>query len=406
MTDKLNIRNEEIFLPGLCRLDFSPGLWIKLQSVAEKITDWRYFVTLAASHGVAALTYNSLEKLDLLRFIPADETDYLRNSLLLSLSRNTRNTEMMKEVLKVLNRESIRTVLLKGMALEQMVYENRGLRQMTDVDVLVSLEDSLRAYKILINSGFTSFPLKSIFHKFIIPYTGKHLPTLTKNGFSLELHHELFGAGNNKLTKILLDSCEATDLGGEKVFIPEPQIFFLYLIRHLFLHEMNNESQLRLYTDLVVLIKKFGDKIINNNLLTYSEQAGMNEILAARLAPLRYFWDLSSPTWLNEFIDSRLSQTHISKFVSFLKSPKNNPPTREGKAWFYRNTIKDVPGLHRKIIFLLGDLFPTITFMKRRYRCNSGWKALIYYPHRFGKLLFLFRIADWGFRIILFCSFS
>ncbi len=389
MKEKLDIRNEEILLLGLCRLDFGVELKVMLQALAEEASDWKYFATLAGSHGVAALVYNNLEKLGFLQFVPVETAEVLKNSLFVSMSRNVRNAQMMKEVLGVLNGESIKTVLLKGMALEPMAYGNRGLRQMTDADVLIAKEDCISARNALINNGFTSLPLKSAFHKTILLYTGKHLPSLIKNGFSVELHHELFGAGKNVLTKMLFDSSTETELAGERVFTPKPQIFFLYLVKHLYLHEMNNESQLRLYTDLVVLIEKYREEIINYDLLELANRAEMSEILAWRLEPLRDLWGISFPQWLNDFIDKWYNPASINKFIFFLKSPKDNPPS--DKALAYRNTMKEIPGLHRKAVFLLGDLFPTITWMKQRYRCSSGGKAVLYYPHRFGKLLFLLR---------------
>jgi hypothetical protein len=39
----------------------------------------------------------------------------------------------------------------------------------------------------------------------------------------------------------------------------------------------------------------------------------------------------------------------------------------------------------------LGDLFPSVSFMKNRYKCKNTWKVLLYYPHRIGKVLWLFR---------------
>lgn len=389
MNEKLDIRNEEILLLGLCRLDFGVELKVMLQALVEEVSDWKYFTTLAGSHGVAALVYNNFEKLGFLRFVPVETAEVLKNSLFVSMTRNVRNAEMMKEVLGILNSGSIKTVLLKGMALEPMVYGNRGLRQMTDADVLVAKEECIRARNALINNGFISLPLKSDFHKLILLYTGKHLPSLIKNGFSVELHHELFGAGKNVLTKMLFDSSTETDLAGERVFTPKPQIFFLYLVKHLYLHEINNESQLRLYTDLVVLIEKYREEILNYDLLELANRAGMSEILAWRLEPIRDLWGISFPQWLTDFIDKWYNPASINKFVFFLKSPKDNPPS--DKALVYRNTLKEIPGLHRKALFLLGDLFPTITWMKQRYRCSSGGKAVLYYPHRFGKLLFLLR---------------
>ena len=89
--------------------------------------DWQYFSSLASNHGVAAIVYHNLEKLDFLHYVPEVSSRILRNSLMINLSRNTRNTEVMAAVLKLLNKENIKSVLLKGLALELSVYGNAGL---------------------------------------------------------------------------------------------------------------------------------------------------------------------------------------------------------------------------------------------------------------------------------------
>lgn len=389
MKNDLNIRDEEILLLGLCRMSFDVEITVMLQALTETITDWNYFYSLAKAHGVAALVYHNLEKLNFLQFIPKEVTDSLQTSLMASLSRNIRNTEAMVEVLKLLNPENIKTVLLKGLALELSVYGNAGLRQMTDVDVLVTRKNCMKAREILMDHGFISLPVKSVFHKPIMADIGKHLPSLIKDGFSFELHHELFGAGKNILTEMLYESSYETEIKAEKTFIPKAQIFFLYLVKHLYLHEMNNESQLRLYADLVILIEKYRDEIINYDLLVYAKQADMSEVLAWRLEPLRDLWGISFPEWLNDFINKWYSPDSINKFVFFLKSPKDNPAGN--KALLYRYVFDEVPGIHRKMLFLLGDLFPTIEFMKNRYNCKSVRKALLYYPLRWGKVWYLIK---------------
>lgn len=70
MKDKPEIRNEEILLLGLCRMDFNIELKIMLKALAEEISDWKYFATLANSHGVAALIYNNLGSLTFLNLYP------------------------------------------------------------------------------------------------------------------------------------------------------------------------------------------------------------------------------------------------------------------------------------------------------------------------------------------------
>jgi hypothetical protein len=313
---------------------------------------------------------------------------------MVNISRNACHTEAFVSVLNLLNKENIKVVLLKGLALELSVYENKGLRQMTDVDILLSREDCLKARKVLLENGFSSLPLKSVFYKPVLSYIGKHLPTLTKDGFSIELHHDLFGTDKSLLTKVFYDTGLETALNSEKAYLPEPRLFFLYLVRHLYLHEKNNESQLRLYADLVVLLEKYRDEIINYDLLTLTGDAGIGEILAWRLEPLRDLWGISFPEWLNDYINKWYNPDSINKFILFLKSPKDNPSVN--KAILYRDNIKEIPGFSRKILFVLGDLFPTLEFMKRRYNCSSSLKAILYYPVRFGKLWYLIKAQGRG----------
>ncbi|MDO9581345.1 MAG: nucleotidyltransferase family protein, partial [Bacteroidales bacterium] len=374
MNSEVKITDEENLLLGLCRLEFSDEQIIKIMDLVAVVDDWNYFSSLANAHGVAALVYHNLERNNLLNGIPEEVVTYLRGALMRSLSRNAFNTESLGEVLPLLNKEKIRTVLLKGLAMELTVYGNEGLRQMSDVDILISRNQCIKAREILISNGFVSLPVKSIFHKFIIADTGKHLPSLIKNGTSVEIHHELFGTRKNGLTRMLYDNSYKIMIKGEEVSIPPPQIFFLYLIKHLYLHEMNNESQLRLYTDLVVLISKHRNEIINHDLLTYASQAGMSEILAWHLEPLRDLWGVTFPGWIDDFIKGWYDPDSINKFIFFLKSPKNNPPLDKPSA--YRHKISEIPGVHRKFLYLLGDLFPTFSFMKKRYHCTSKWKVL------------------------------
>jgi hypothetical protein len=389
MKINVKIRDEERLLLELCRLEFSDEQINRIRSLLPAITDWSYFSNLANEHGVAALVWYNLEKHQLHSGIPEDVAYLLKCTLMMSLGRNTFNTESMGEVLRLLNAENIKVVILKGLALENSVYGSQGLRQMSDVDILINRDECLKARKILIRNGYESLPVKSFFHKRILAYYGKHLPSLIKNGTSVEIHHELFGLRNIEMTKMLHDSSYMVEIKGEKTWFPQSQIFFLYLVRHLWMHEMNNESQLRLYTDLIVLIEKHNYEILNYNLLKCASDAGMSEILAWHLEPLRDIWGVSFPGWLNDFIDKWHNEDFNNRFFSFLKSPKNNPPG--DKPVFYRHIIGEIPGFHRKFLFVLGDLFPSVSFMKNRYKCKSTWRVLLYYPHRLGKVLWLLK---------------
>ena len=140
MSLELDIRPEESLLLTLCRLNFPKELTDRIKASVSTGSDWNYFGSLANQHGVDALVYHNLKKLELLNSVPESIMSVLRSAFITSLSRNAYNFEAMNQVLQLLNTENIKTVLLKGLALELLVYGNTGLRQMTDVDILISRE--------------------------------------------------------------------------------------------------------------------------------------------------------------------------------------------------------------------------------------------------------------------------
>ena len=389
MIKKTDIVAEDYFLISLCRLEFTDSMKEFIGNSILTIKDWDYVCYMANWHGIAALVYYNLERFGLLEIIPPKNREYLKGRLLMSVTRNAFNTESIVKTLKLLDREGIKTVLIKGMSLELSVYGNRGLRQMSDADVLMTKDDCIRAKNILSVNGYGSLPVKSWFHKLIYTDVGKHLPSLIKEGFSFELHHELFRRGDGTSTMWLYNTSKVIFINGEQAYIPSPLAGFIYLVRHLSLHETKNESQLRLYTDLAVLLDKFPDEILNNDLIERSIKAGIADILACRLMILREFWHINFTDQINSFIEKYAKKEFIGIFLFFIKSPKDNKIT--DNAMLYRHQIGEVGGFSKKILFILGDLFPSLSFMKKRYNCGNKFNAIFYYPHRLGKLYYLIK---------------
>jgi hypothetical protein len=381
------IRSEEALLLSLCRLTLTDESTARIRSLCPGVTDWNYFGNLTARHGVDALVYRNLGKAGLLQDIPSAVAERLRNAMMISLSRNISHSLMMGDVLEMLNGKNIKTILLKGLALELSEYGNTGVRQMSDIDILIRKEQCLEARDILLRNGFRSLPVKSVLHRPILSSIGKHLPTLIKNGVSVEIHTELFGAKARGLTDVLINKSYEIDLEGQKAFIPQPALFFLYLVRHLFLHELKRESQLRLYTDLAVLINHHRDEIFDPGLLVYAGEAGLEKILSRKLELLRIFWDIDLPEWMNDLTARHHDPSTANSFIFFLKNPGDNILPDNSAS--YRQAVSDIPGFHRKLLYIAGDILPTISFMKKRYRCRSTFRALLHYPLRLGKLYYL-----------------
>ncbi len=385
-----DISPEEQLLISLCRLYFGEKQKINIHALVKKITDIDKFAYLANEHGIIALVYHNLKETGAGDILPKDKMAFLANSNLKSLGRNTFLYNIIEEVLDHFKQAKIKTVLLKGMALELSVYGNKGLRQMNDIDILVPHERCMEARRILLKNGFRSIPLKSPLYNLILPYYGKHLPELVKGGISVEIHHNLFAGPDHLLTeKIIIGSTEIF-FNKNSVFIPPARQFFLYLVKHLDKHEKQGESQLRLYSDLFCMVDKYGKELLDTALFLEAEAAGLEEILAAKLFILKHYWEINIPQALETLIKERIPANTTQLFKTFLSQPKGHP-SQHSRAHNYRQNIKQIQGFQRKIIFVIGDLFPSLTFMQSRYNTKSKLLALLYYPHRFGKFIYLLR---------------
>ncbi|MBA7584899.1 hypothetical protein ES708_26865 [subsurface metagenome] len=121
-----------------------------------------------------------------------------------------------------------------------------------------------------------------------------------------------------------------------------------------------------------------------------AEAAGLEEILAAKLFILNHYWGINIPPSLDVQIKEKTPANTIQLFKTFLSQPKGNP-AQYSRAHNYRQTIRQIRGFHRKVVFIVGDIFPSLRFMQSRYNTRSRLLALLYYPHRFGKFIYLLR---------------
>lgn len=379
----LNIRPVEVLLLKVCRLSFNDKEKDEIQSLLKKITDWNHFIWLANEHGVIALVYNNLNILESLSLIKSEIRDTLWNLYLKSLARNTFLVEKFIELQQKLADIGIEAVVLKGMALEPAVYGNKGLRQMTDIDIFIDdKNECLRAWNHLKNSGYKPKPLKSPLYNKILLDFGKHLPDLYRDGISIDLHHSLFDNTGYRVDTIKFSNKRL------KIVIPDHDIHFLYLVKHLNEHELKGESQLRLYIDLLQIMMSHDANITSSRFIDIAEELGLKTALFEKLFILHQIWEVPLDKEIKDRLPTEHSKKLINVFLGFLRDPKGKKGINQGLR--YRKTIKDIPTLKKKLIYIRGDIFPSVSFMQDRYNVKTRTQALLYYPVRLGKILLLF----------------
>lgn len=392
----------------LGRTDFSAGERQRISREFESFTSWQLFASLAVRHGVAALVWQNISDLGLKDRVQETERTMLEALRFKSIARVAWITEAATAVCGLLEREGIRVVVLKGLALEHTVYGSRGLRQMSDADLLVAPSDALRARDILVRDGFRSMRLKSPLYKHIILDLGNHLPELHRGGVSVDLHYRLFGPEAEEMVVRAIADSETVTAGKGTLRVLPPMIAFLALVGHIYKHGIKGEFQMRLWTDIYLLLARHGDRVLTPELPAAAQEAGIAEETGTMLTVMEKVWGVKMPSVIRSLLDgpgqgddtpgeSRISESDahdttaiesgeavVAGFMNDLMYPGAIESISQ-REMFTRN-LEALRSPGKKLIFILGDIFPSVGFMKRRYGCRSALRAVLFYPHRLGKL--------------------
>jgi hypothetical protein len=261
---------------------------------------------------------------------------------------------------------------------------------MSDADLLVAPSDALKARDILVREGFRSMPLKSPLYRHIILDLGNHLPELHRGGVSVDLHYRLFGPEGEAMVKRAIIDSEPVAAGGEHFRVLPPMVSFLALTGHIYKHEVKGEFQLRLWADIYLMLCKYGDRILTEALPAAAKEAGLESDKRILLKVMEQGWGVTIPVEMrarNGITPSGSEAGKAAGFMHDLMHPGSVVPVSQHEL-FSRN-LKALKSPGKKLIFILGDIFPSIGFMKRRYGCHTTLRALLFYPHRLGKLAWI-----------------
>lgn len=435
----LSERNDELLkavrlLLLLSRTEFSLEEKRQIAEESQSFTSWKLFTSLAVRHGVAALVWQNLTDLDLTARVSETERVLLEGLRFKSIARVSWIAGAAAAVCAMLEKEGIRVVLLKGLALEHTVYGSRGLRQMSDADLLVSPSDALRARDIIVRAGFRSMPLKSPLYKKIILDLGNHLPELHRGGISVDLHYRLFGPEAEEIVVRAIAESETIITGTGTFRVLPPVVAFLALVSHIYKHEIKGEFQLRLWVDIYLLLCRYRSSILTEELAAVAKEAGIASEARIVLTVMEQVWGIEIPGSMRartgiSAAGSTDDAPHARKRDEAPSGDRLQPDSMEaisGKdksvSWItglragseaeragrfmhdlmhpgaivpisqreiFRRNLASLKRPGKKIIFILGDIFPSIGFMKRRYGCRTTFRALLFYPHRLGKLAWI-----------------
>ena len=265
---RLLIPEEELILHSCYNLyDLKDSF---LRELLNEIEDWEYFVKRSIDTLLAPVVYKRIRELkDLEVEVPAHVITKLHQTYSQIFVKNTFLFKSFQDVLVEFEKRNIQVIPLKGIFLLENYYEDFGLRQISDLDLLVKVNQLEEALLYFINSGFEMemyMPAKAAkVSKTPAPYK------FLKNGLVIDLHVNL---------TYVYDHCQfEMDGVWNRVKRSEKNYFemnsldqLVYLFAHLIKHFDYRNCKLINFYDLCIVLK--ADQIVASDFLRHAEKHG------------------------------------------------------------------------------------------------------------------------------------
>ena len=342
-------KEHEILLTA-SRLNAAEDHSQKLRVLAAGSIDMHHLIDLAVKEGLGGILYKGLLKAGLHEHLDPRHSQRLYTCYYLTIRHNLKLNHALNNLLEAIREKETPVVLMQGIALLQQIYQDVGLRPMTDLDIWVLPRGYQDLVDVLLSQGFTRAPL--------------YPDTFRKGEIRIDLHTHILWADRIRSRAKLLNETqeeiyrrtEIIDLQGNRVRCLGPQDQFIYLSLHALKH--NLERLIWLF-DLRLLTSGWEEKDWRA-LVGRAEDLGHRDTLFYILFLLAELFNVKpppaaasrlltrQPSWLEQrILQRRVSGSPIPTWAQFILICK-------GRGWrvkfsFFIETLFPRPAILRQI---------------------------------------------------------
>ncbi len=199
----------------------------RIKSIDSSSLDWDLIYEVSLHHRVFPLLYKNIKEI-FPDYVPDRIVKKFKNSYFNNATKNLYFSAFLLKIMNFLQTHDIFAVPFKGPVLAQDIYGNLELRQFSDLDILVSNNDAVNAWRILIKDGFQPELDLDNNQKYKYVKSEDHI-AFSKGNICVELHWEMSGIYLSKsltldhvsqeLKKILFVNREISNLCSEHLLV-------------------------------------------------------------------------------------------------------------------------------------------------------------------------------------------
>lgn len=346
--------------------------------------DWDYLFNISYYQNVNSCLYYYLKKNNLLNFIPEDinkkfDTKYKKQTF-----DNLRIKTELINIIKEFNKNDIPTIILKGSHLSFFVYESIGMRYARDIDLIVPIDKSKKAFEIAKSLGYMTED-KNDDLDFDFKEENHIQEIFNSNNTCLEIHGYL-----HKHSKYYNVPIDYLWNNSQKVFLDKYETNILSindLILHLIIHisyQDNFALDLRHYLDIFIVLEKYKDNIDWDNLINLSKQFNIKKGVFIVLNIIKILFNFDFPKdFFEKFELDNISLELINYPIDLMWAYNKNSGTQQ-EYFKYRSSFGGYGDFFelstgKKITKFLNKIFVSKEELNRKYGKFEVNKRPYYY---------------------------
>ena len=364
------------------KLKADASTWLS-RKIHNSEVDWERLVRRALRHGVAPLIYYNLTRLNLLNQLPVSAAQRLRLTYYYNAARNEALYRTIGRIQIIFNAAGIRVILLKGAALAGIVYSEKAIRPMSDVDLLVRPEDLPSSERQLGQIGYIRFIERASqqpneHYDYHAVYLNKEQGAATPR---LEMHWNIDRPSRPFQVDIdgLWRRAIPVLIGGVECATLSPEDCLLHVCLHACKHGL---TSLRSLCDIAAIIEHWNERLKWRSLQARCHDWGVQNYAYLPLRLASDLFDAEVPeSVLNNLKPAEFDTRVIASAKRELLEADTNVSTPSNRLDSWRVLdLWRVQGLRHKLAVISEALSSTVIL--DRYPAASPGKVLLYLPIR------------------------
>jgi hypothetical protein len=360
------------------------------RELLNEVVDWEYFIERSIDTLLAPVIYKRIRELkDLEVEVPAHVITKLHQTYSQIFVKNTFLFNSFHDLLVEFEKREIQVIPLKGIFLLENYYEDFGLRQISDLDLLVRKSELENVIKMFNDLGFSMamyMPQRAAeAAKISAPYK------FTKGDVVVDLHVSLshgfcgYTIEMNSIWENAHIGRLSNGVGCRYLSTLDHVLFlFIHLRRHI---EIRNFKMISFYDILIILQK---ERLNTNDILRRADDFGCYNEVEEILYLLNKFFSLA----LDNILEPKKDDSRKKIDSIFLQVLSENRATLE-KQYAAPGTTGfkhlSVMGRRDKLIYLFSRVFPDRRYLFSTY--GTGSKSLFScYIYHFKTIFFRLRL--------------